>query len=79
MLVWLSALVRCEVEVLLDEGLRFKGDTKGLWMPRESTRRRLAAGGVDMVDFWLHTFCVVFDVLEIEEDCLELLGFWRGR
>lgn len=29
--------------------LRFRGETKGLWMPRESTRRLLAAGGVDMV------------------------------
>jgi hypothetical protein len=34
--------------------LRLRGETKGLWMPRESTRRRLGAGGVDIAGWGLH-------------------------
>ena len=49
--------------------LRFNGDTKGLWMPRESTRRRFVAGGVLMV--WVLEFHICDGV---GVWCLEVCG-----
>jgi hypothetical protein len=66
------------VFVALEGALRFKGETKGLWMPVGSTRRRFGAGGVDMVEFLVHICVVYFDVVEGEGGGSLELGSFGG-
>lgn len=58
-------------------GLRFNGETKGLWMPRESTRRLLAAGGEGMI--LKVTLVLVCWRCKEQSEGLDFEKVWRGH
>lgn len=62
------------------EGLRFKGETKGLWMPRESTRRLFGAGDGEGMVFKDHIGSCLLRCREVDEFGKSWRGRWRfGR
>jgi hypothetical protein len=68
------------VFVAAEGALRFRGETKGLWMPRGSTRRRFGAGGVDMVGLrFTSVLLCVFGVVEVEAWWEPGWKVWRGN